>query len=241
MNDVQAVIWDFDGTLIDTSSKNLNVTRKILQHIKPGTDPYQLAALKDLPSYIKASLISVNWRDFYQNEFGLDENETDLAGELWTEFQLQDETEINFFPGITELLQELDFLPHGIVSQNSRHNIIKLMKKAGIIGLIKEVIGYEEVSLQEQKPHPDGLIKCIERLLDHTPATVYYIGDHETDIICAYNAAQVLTSRGIEVKSIAAFYNHQQDIISWKIQPDHIAWQVSDIAKIIHESRTQLR
>ena len=240
MQNILAVIWDFDGTLVDTSTKNLNVTRKILQEVKPDLNPFEFPALKDLTSYVKASLESVNWREFYKKEFGLNDNDTDLAGKLWTRFQLNDETEIEFFPGIKSVCRDLRFIPHGIVSQNSRSNILKLLKANGIAACFKEVIGYEEVSLQEQKPHPDGLIKCIERLTTSTSGRVYYIGDHETDIVCAYNANKLLEPEGISVKSIAAFYNHDQDISSWNIQPDHIARQVSDISEIIdHESRTK--
>ena len=34
MNKVLAIIWDFDGTLVDTHHKNLNVTRRIIEQIK---------------------------------------------------------------------------------------------------------------------------------------------------------------------------------------------------------------
>jgi N-acetyl-D-muramate 6-phosphate phosphatase len=236
-NKVLAVIWDFDGTLVDTSNKNLNVTRKIISHIKPEIDPCDLPALRDLPSYINASLESMNWRDFYMKEFDLSALETDLAGKLWTEFQLEDETEICFFPRIVDVINRLRPIPQGIVSQNSRDNIHKLLKSAQIDNCFREVIGYEEVDLQHQKPHPDGLLKCVELISDLEPGIIYYIGDHETDIACAFHASKILQSTGRTVKSIAAFYRYSQDSTNWKIPADHIAGKETDILDVIpHEN-----
>ena len=33
MSQILAVIWDYDGTLVDTGMKNLNVTRNIVKKI----------------------------------------------------------------------------------------------------------------------------------------------------------------------------------------------------------------
>ena len=41
MREVQAVIWDFDGTLVDTRQKNFNVTRALVERIK-GEPPTSL-------------------------------------------------------------------------------------------------------------------------------------------------------------------------------------------------------
>jgi len=228
-----AVIWDFDGTLVDTSRKNLNVTQEILRHIKPAEDPSQLPALADLESYLQAGRNTVNWRDFYRKHFLLDEQQTDLAGKLWTEFQLKDDTEISFFPDMKEVIRSLGHLPQGIVSQNSKDNIIKLLGKYDLLPYFTEIIGYEEVHLKAQKPAPDGLLKCIEKITGDKSGIIYYVGDHETDIVCAFNANEILKKRGIKVDSIAAFYGFRQNTADWQIQPDHTAFNASEILNII--------
>jgi len=228
-----AVIWDFDGTLVDTGRKNLNVTLELIKLIKPDRSPDSYSALSNLDKYLDAARRSVNWRDFYRKEFSLTSEETDLAGKLWTEFQLRDNTEIFFFQGIRKVLKTLQYLPHAIVSQNSRDNILQLLNRAELGQYFKEVIGYEEVDIKLQKPHPDGLLKCIEQTIGSQPGIVYYIGDHETDIVCASRADKILKESNITVRSIAAFYHFELNPKEWNIQPDHIALQEEDIIKIV--------
>ena len=41
---IKAIIWDYDGTLVDTHIKNLNVTRKIIEHIT-GKKPENIQSM----------------------------------------------------------------------------------------------------------------------------------------------------------------------------------------------------
>jgi phosphoglycolate phosphatase-like HAD superfamily hydrolase len=86
---INAVVWDFDGTLGDTREKNLQVTRRIVERVT-GRSHVEFPVLRTLEDYASASRRSVNWRQFYRQEFGLTEDETDEAGRLWTEYQLND-------------------------------------------------------------------------------------------------------------------------------------------------------
>ncbi len=231
---IKTIIWDYDGTLVDTHIKNLNVTRKIIECIT-GKNPKDFHPLRSLNNYRLAARKAENWRSLYKNEFGLHENEIDEAGKLWTEFQLKDETEAPFFDGITNVIEVLEKYPHGIVSQNSRENIIQLLHKTKMLKYFKSILGYEEVGSSKQKPEPDGLLQCIFELVPIDTGIVVYIGDHETDIRCAINANNIFKENGskINVISIGAFYDAASDISSWKIQPDFTAEKVEDIIEII--------
>ena len=230
MNNVLAIIWDFDGTLVDTRQKNLNVTRRIIEQIimkKADTFP----VLSSLENYISATSKATNWRELYTRKFGLTNRQTDLAGTLWTKYQLQDNTPTKLFPGIYDVLLQLQNIPHGIVSQNSHSNILKLLNEYGLEDLFKAVIGYEEVDIIRQKPEPDGLLACINKLCNSSSGNVFYIGDHETDIVCANNANAVLKTKnsGIEISSIAAHYGVVDDISNWNTKSDFTAEKVEDI------------
>jgi len=86
---ILAVIWDYDGTLVDSRRKNLNVTRKIISKILKG-DPSEIPTLSTLSNYHQAHIKAANWREFYKGSFGLTEEQTDDAGRMWTEFQTKD-------------------------------------------------------------------------------------------------------------------------------------------------------
>jgi beta-phosphoglucomutase-like phosphatase (HAD superfamily) len=100
------VIWDYDGTLVDSRQKNLNVTRKIVSKILKG-DPTKIPALSSLTNYHQAHIKATNWREFYKESFGFDENQTDDAGRMWTAYQLEDQTTIPLIHGVEEVIISL--------------------------------------------------------------------------------------------------------------------------------------
>ncbi|MCH7824742.1 MAG: hypothetical protein IH849_08065 [Acidobacteria bacterium] len=58
---VTAVIWDYDGTLVDTRAKNWGITRNIVRHFT-GADPDTIEALSSLDAYTRALHRNHDWR-----------------------------------------------------------------------------------------------------------------------------------------------------------------------------------
>lgn len=232
-----AIIWDFDGTLVDSRHKNLSVNRAIIADVtgKPA-DSFPLLRSQD--KFEAADARSKNWRDFYLYDFDMSEAETDEAGRLWTEFQLKDTTPTQLQPGVAEVVFALDELPQGIVSQNSQAMIQATMVGAGMDHLFKAIVGYEEVEPHQQKPDPAGLLACLEKLTQLLPGTVFYIGDFETDTLQAIKAQAELEVRGlaIELVSIGAFYGAPTGDASWTTRPDYSAWRPEEILIIVRDA-----
>jgi HAD superfamily hydrolase (TIGR01549 family) len=231
---INAIIWDYDGTLVDTRHKNMNVTKKIIEHTtKMDADRYP--ALQSLENYSRANRRTSNWRELYRQEFNLTESQIDQAGRLWTDYQLDDDTEVAFYDGIVAVINELAEFSHGIVSQNSSSAIAEHLVKNHIRPFFKHIVGYEEVDLTKQKPAPDGLLRCMEKLAALQPGYVCYIGDHETDVLCVRAANRVLRADNVKVKiiSIGACYDNGADTAGWQVRPDFEAHRVEDILEII--------
>jgi len=231
-----AIIWDYDGTLVDSRQKNLNVTRKIVSKILKG-DPTKIPALSSLSNYHQAHIKATNWREFYESSFNLKDEQVDEAGKMWTEYQLEDQTPIPLIDGVEEAIISLRRFPQGIVSQNSRSIIANYLEDNNLLSYFDEIIGYEQVDLKRQKPYPDGLLMCIERLMDSGSGHVLYIGDHETDIQCALNANNILSENKPEIKiiSIGAFYGFDVDTSGWSVLPDYQIQNVADIKSIVNK------
>ena len=229
-----AIIWDYDGTLVDSRQKNLNVTRKIVSKLLKG-DPSENPALSSLSNYHQAHIKATNWREFYKESFDLTEEQTDDAGRMWTEFQLEDQIPIPLIDGVEDVIFSLNKYPQGIVSQNSRENIIQYLKQKNLLPYFKSIIGYEEVDLEKQKPNPEGLMMCIERLTDFKPGVIIYIGDHETDVRCTVNANNILSEnkKDIKIVSIGAFYGFNVDTSDWNVLPDYKTQSAVNIIDII--------
>ena len=228
-----AVVWDFDGTLVDSHVKNLAVTRAIVERVtqRPAGE---FEALASLAGYRAALARTQNWRELYSQAFGLSERDVDRAGGLWAEYQLGDSTPTPLLEGIPAVLRSLRHLPHGIVSQNAKAAIAAVLEGARVAEYFGAVIGFEEVDLRRQKPAPEGLLRCVEILTDFQPGCVFYVGDHETDAICAARAREELAARDlrVEVISIGACYDGEP-AATWAVQPDHTVRRPEEIVEIV--------
>ena len=231
---INAIIWDYDGTLVDTRHKNMNVTKKIIAHTTK-LDAAKYPALQSLENYHHANRRTANWRELYRREFNLAESQIDQAGRLWTDYQLDDDTEVAFYDGIVAVIHDLARFPHGIVSQNSSSTIVEHLAKKQIRPLFKHIVGYEEVDLTKQKPAPDGLLRCMDKLFALQPGYVCYIGDHETDVLCVRAANRRLREENVKVKvfSIGACYDKGTDTADWQVRPDFEAHRAEDILEIV--------
>lgn len=229
-----AVIWDYDGTLVDTRAKNWSITRDLVRHLT-GVDPDSIDGLRSLDGYTRALHRNHNWRELYVGEFGMSEELTSEAGRLWTEYQLADETIAPVYEGIDSVLAELAELPQGIVSMNSRANIERSLAERGLLQHFDLVIGYEEVSAARQKPAPDGLIQCIETLTELASGLVLYVGDHQIDIACARNADEVLAAEEHDVRVVAvgAAYGIGAEFGTWPDDPDYAIRRPLDLVSLV--------
>ena len=236
-----AVIWDYDGTLVDTRHKNFNVTRKIVEKItKRSADEFPM--LDSVEKHHRANMETLNWRKLYREEFEFSEEQVNEAGSLWTEYQLNDYTPVKVFDGIRDGIISIGTVPQGIVSQNSKSNVKRQLESDGLIKYFSHIIGYEEVAMDKQKPEPDGLISCIKELSESEDGTIFYIGDHETDIQCATRANQVLMETELNVLSIGILYGSRFDSSKWNTQPDFEANTVQELFDIIikYQSKKKL-
>lgn len=235
-NTIKAVIWDYDGTLVDSLKKNWNVTKKIVNTIL-GTEAEKYHALQSLQSYQSSVKNIKNWRDYYKKEFNLSELEIDNAGKLWTGYQLEDSTPSHFYDGIKEVIRTFKDYPQGIVSQNSKSNIIQNLRENGLSSYFGAVIGYEEVDIRKQKPKPDGLLLCIRKLSALNSGYVFYIGDQESDVQCSFNANARLSRNKTDVRivSICASYTSNNDSSNWYMKPDIVAQQTTNLVTIVQE------
>jgi HAD superfamily hydrolase (TIGR01549 family) len=171
----------------------------------------------------------------YQAEYDMTPEQTDWAGRLWAEYQLQDVTPVPMYNGVETVLKALQHFPQGIVSQNARSNIIEALQAQGIAGYFACIIGFEEVDIRRQKPEPDGLLWCIKELTGFSPGYVVYIGDHETDVRCAQNAGCELHKNDLDIQviSIGICHDDMTNPTQWKFVPDHTASSPEDIIHIV--------
>jgi HAD superfamily hydrolase (TIGR01549 family) len=233
-NFVTAIFWDYDGTLVDSRKKNFQVASQIIYQTTKK-QPKDFPALEDpfiYDSYIRQYS---NWREFYRESFNMNEEQIDDAGSLWTEYQLNDPTETPLVNGIKNIVSSLKDYPQGIISQNSKQKIAKVLEDNGLSNFFNFIVGYEEVDIRRQKPEPDGLLKAIRHLPDIKSGYIFYVGDHQTDIHSAINANMALAKEksNIQLKTIGASYVTNTNPSEWDFKPDFCAFEASQIIEII--------
>lgn len=233
---VKAIIWDYDGTMVNTKQKNYVVTQKIIRDFLKR-ELSEFWALQSYENYLYALDKIMNWRDLYSNWFGLKMQEVDQIGKMWTQYQLENYTPTLLYPGIEQVVNKLNNYPQGIVSQNSKINIIKQLQMDNLNRLFECIIGFEEVPIQQQKPAPDGLLCCIDRLTDSQKGVVLFIGDHKTDIECANNANLHLIKKNVHVQvlSVIITYGANVNISDWNIKPNFIITKPQELLSKIEE------
>ena len=235
---LKAILWDYDGTLVNTTEKNFNVTIKILKEVT-GKSADNFKPLSSHEEYLKANQESANWRELYKNHFGLNPKQVDQAGLLWTQFQLEDDSCMQLYDGVYEVLEASETLYHGIISQNSRKNILRVLSQLHIEDLFIEVVGYKEVALEHQKPHPEGVLNCLN-MIPHLQDNdlVLYVGDHESDLQSAINANKILKQKRIIF--VAAMYEKENRVEHWEVKPDYVATHPSQILELFSRCNEEL-
>lgn len=227
-----AVIWDYDGTLVDSTLKNIEITKQILNVVAPRLSGDSLpATLKSEEKYHYANHASRNWQDLYINYYGFTEKETSEAGKLWTEYQLNNKTPVDLFPNVTDAIKQIT-CSQGICSQNSAQNIIKVMKEHDILKNFKAIIGYDDLPDKAQKPLPDSGIICLKRIFKKLEnKVIIYVGDHQGDVQFARNIASKLNKTN-RIIAVAVNYSGAE-IDSWSYQPDMIISDPFELLELI--------
>lgn len=229
---INAVIWDYDGTLVNSVPKNIDITKQILASVAPRLTGDNLPRyLKNEQDYHFANHKSKNWQDLYLNYYGLTATETIDAGKLWTQYQLTNTTPVNLFSEISETINLLN-LPQGICSQNSAENIKQVLIANNLLHKFKAIVGYDDIPHNAQKPSPVSGITCLKRFFSKIEnKTIIYVGDHEGDVKFARNI-EYEVGKNNKVISVAVTYSGA-DINSWTHKPDHIIETPKELVKII--------
>lgn len=233
LSQILAVLWDYDGTIVDSARKNMKVTVEILRHFDPDIEAHLPSVLQSYEAYQEANHYYSNWRDLYTDCYGIPSNKLDEAGRLWTPEQQKSEIIPDMFSGLDNVIRELKGIPMGICSQNGANVIWESLKHYGIADFFSYVVGYAEVPGEMQKPHPFGFIKCAEVLNpENKEGTYLYIGDHSDDVIFGRNGETETGHRVICITVDFLGLNRDQ-YLSWKAVPEYYTESTQELMQVI--------
>jgi HAD superfamily hydrolase (TIGR01549 family) len=173
-DNVHALLFDWDGTLVDSAMSAFLTFQKALQAVGVTftEDHFNQHFTPD-------------WHRMYE-AVGLDSERWALADAAWKESYPC--VTYSLVPGARDTLVELRRRGYrlGIVTSGSQWRLDPEIAEYGLTGVFDIVICNEHVQLR--KPHPEGLLKARD-LLHRDVTECVYVGDVPEDILAGKNAA----------------------------------------------------
>ncbi|WP_430535684.1 HAD family hydrolase [Listeria rocourtiae] len=165
----KTVIFDVDGTLLDTEQVVLHALRVALSNV--GLD-YELEDLRFALGITGEKALA---------KLGVENQDAVMAD--WFELEAKLNEEVRIFDGIVEVLSKLDGV--GVVTSKNAGEMETGFYPFGLAPHFDVIVCASDT--ENHKPHPEPLLRCME-LLDADPAATIYIGDATYDMECAHRA-----------------------------------------------------
>lgn len=210
MTKITAVLFDLDGTLIDTAPDFI----RILKHMGSQKN-WQIPAdelIREQVSAGAAAMVKL-MLDHNDNKFNADEL-TQYRQQFLDTYEADICVDSQIFAGLNATLQHLEQqgIPWGIVTNKPRYLAEILLDKLQLTERCQVLVCPDDVS--QTKPDPEPMYLAMEQLAleKNVAGSVIYVGDHIRDIQ-AGNAAGMIT--------VLAGYGYippedQQDLQSWQ-------------------------
>ena len=182
--EIRAVLFDLDGTLLDTAPDMAAALNRLLTELDRPALPYE--ALRPVVSHGARGLIDTGFGN------DLDDNHRAELTERFLEiYAAALAVDTSPFDGVDEVIAHIEGagLHWGIVTNKPGWLTRPLLAKMGFAGGAGCVISGD--ALEQRKPHPAPLYHAAQ-LLGTDPAHCIYVGDAERDIE-AGRAAGMLT------------------------------------------------
>ena len=214
MQKIDTVIFDFDGTVMDTNNVILNSWQHTFRTLenreeKPETiiktfgEPLELTMKNFFPDVPVEESIAI-YRSYHYDNFG---------------------KLISVFPGMKELIRELKDKNYklGLVTSRLRKTTMQGLEAYDLLPYFEVIVTADDTT--KHKPDPEPLNIALEKL-GAAPENSVMVGDTMFDILCARNAG---------VKSV---------LVSWSMavteeekngpdRPDYISEKAEDLKEIL--------
>jgi len=180
---VRAVIFDLDGTLVDTVYGHALAWQRVFQEAGMPLDGWKVHRLIGMSGGLLAKAAGHEiGRDLADDEV---ERLQKRHGELYRELL----PERRPLPGAAELLRHLRDarIPHGIATSGKREDV---KPSLAALDVPKDLVVVDRSDVERAKPEPDLFLACQARL-QVKPEECYVVGDAVWDLLAARRASML--------------------------------------------------
>lgn len=210
---IKALLFDFDGTLLNTNDLIINTFMHVLEERFPGQ-----FTPEDCKQFIGPSL-----KETFEK---IAPNEVDELIQKYRKWNHEHHDElVKEYEGVIPTLQQLkeQNLKLAIVSTKQRDTINRGLKVMKAEHFFDVIVGIEDV--KNVKPDPEPLLLAIEKL-GVTKDDVIMIGDNYHDILGGKNA-------GVKTAGVAWSIKGEEFLKTF--EPDYMLQTMSDLIQIVKE------
>ena len=218
---VAAVIFDLDGTLIDSIDIYFTIVENALKRL-------------NLPAVSRNQILAAAENEEFKWELVLPQDvlnrKADIIDEAWAVINeiapqmFADNLEL--IKGAERIVESLSSngLKIGLVTSTQRQYLetkMQPLKNAGVDTLFEAIVTSDDV--EKRKPSPDPLIACAQQL-DIKPGNCVYVGDTTTDI---------KAGKAAEMRTIGVLTGFDEYETLEKESPDAIVESVRYLLEVI--------
>lgn len=224
----QAILFDLDGTLIDTTELILQCFQHSWTKVC-GFAHSREVLIRTFGTPLRAAmnqlLLSATSRESSHDDAETNEKVVDRLLAEYRSFNLANHDRLaRPFEGMLDVLAELRRRNYliSVVTSKSRELGLRGLGHCSLTGLVHSSVFLEDTSLH--KPHPEPILTALKRLGAQAQTTAY-VGDSPHDIVAA---------RAAGVRAVAALWGPSPRTDLERERPDRLAGSISELLDIFN-------
>lgn len=210
---INTILFDLDGTIIDTNDLIINTFLHVLeQHF-----PQQKYTREQIIPHMGLTL------EQQMQTFSGREEVTDLVADYRTYNNLHHDTLIREFPRVKEVIAELHErgITMGIVTTKIKPTTIRALDYFGLKEYMSTIVTVQDVT--HPKPHPEPVLTAL-RNLGADPAKTLMVGD---------SAADIQSAKAAGVKAAGVAWSLKGVDVLKQYNPDYILKDMTDLYGVL--------
>ncbi|MCH5226835.1 MAG: HAD family hydrolase [Muribaculaceae bacterium] len=212
---IENLIFDFDGTLADTSALVVATMQKTIEEYGlPFRNAEEIKStiglrLDDIPKTL--------WPD------------KEVSGEKFAELYrknfriFKDKVPITLFPGVKDTLAILHEKGYRMAVATSRHHksVVELSESFGILDYFSSIVGGDDV--EQGKPNPESILAILK---DNN-------WEKESSMMIGDMAVDILMGQAAGVHTCGVTYGNGKESVLKNLHPDFLIPEFHDLLKIL--------
>lgn len=212
------LIFDLDGTLVDTRRDLANAVNHALRQM----------GRKEIDLETMTGYVGDGVRKLLERALGsADDNEVEIARQHFRHFYFEHIADFSKpYPGITEVLEYFSAAKKTVLTNKPQEFAEALLRRLEICKYFEIIIGGQ--ANLKLKPDPEAVLKMLHHL-QIAPSRAIFIGDGENDI---------LAGKAAMIKTCAATYGFRPPEKLLALQPDFVIHRPLELKNFIAQNRT---